>query len=77
MFLISNRPLKDRLQNNIEIMNEIFILIMTYSLPFFTMFMTDIYIRNTMGLYLIAGIGLNVITNMTIMVVLTVKELIK
>jgi hypothetical protein len=69
MYIISVKPFKEALLNKLEIFNEICILLTSYHLSCFTMFVSDPLIKYNIGWSLLALTSLNMLVNTSIIMV--------
>jgi hypothetical protein len=67
------KPMINTTENTMELVNEAFVLIMTYHLYMFTDFMTDLKMRGFVGFSMIAITVLNVLLSIGVVVVATLS----
>ena len=61
-------PYRDRLQNNMELTNELFVLLTNYHLILFTDFLTDVNRRDNVGTSLVVTICACILINILVVV---------
>jgi hypothetical protein len=63
------KPMTEKVSNNMDLVNEAFVLLTTYHLYQFTEFMTDLDNRNLVGRSLMLLIIINVVLNIGVVVI--------
>ena len=58
------QPMRDNIQNRMELLNETFVLVFTYHLYLFTDFMTNLELRSTIGKVLVYIVMFNIALNL-------------
>ena len=73
-FVMHSKPYTEPIMNKQEIANEVIVLLCSYLLLYYTEFVTDMEVRYNIGWVHMLLIGVNVLMNLSIMVVITVHN---
>ena len=76
-YFLTVRPMKDRINNAIQIFNEIVVLLCIESMFLFTSYVPDVRTRYQMGQKVLLLVAMNIIINFIVLIAILLKKIYK